>query len=239
MRKVALITGSAKRIGRAVALHLAQSGWDLALHFHHSETDVAELKKELKHINRHGTYRLFQADLNHVPDVESLISNVISVFARLDLLVNNASVFQTGPIKDTSSMLLQRNLQVNFVAPFILTREFAIHADNGVIVNLVDTRMKKNSFSHAAYSLSKKVLWELTRMSALELAPAFRVNAIAPGAVLPPEGKDETYLETLAGSTPMKKAAGLKPVLQSLSYILENENLTGQVLFCDSGGQLL
>ena len=239
MRKVALITGSAKRIGRAVALHLAQSGWDLALHFHHSETAAAELKKELKHIDGRGTYRLFQADLNHVPDVERLISNVISVFAGLDLLVNNASVFQPGTIQDTSSVQLQRNLQVNFIAPFILTREFAIHADNGVIVNLVDTRVRKNSFSHAAYSLSKKVLCELTQMSALELAPAFRVNAIAPGAVLPPEGKDETYLNRLAESTPLKEPAGLKPVLQSLSYILENENLTGQVLFCDSGEQLL
>lgn len=239
MRKVALITGSAKRIGRAFALHLAQSGWDLALHFHHSETAAAELKKELKDINSHGTYRLFQADLNYVPDVESLISNVISVFARLDLLVNNASVFQSGTIQDTSSMLLQRNLQVNFIAPFILTREFAIHADNGLIVNLVDTRMKKNSFSHAAYSLTKKVLWELTQMSALELAPKFRVNAIAPGAVLPPEGKDKTYLNRIAELTPLKEPAGLKSVVQSLSYILENENLTGQVLFCDSGEQLL
>jgi NAD(P)-dependent dehydrogenase (short-subunit alcohol dehydrogenase family) len=239
MRKVALITGSAKRIGRAVALHLAQSGWDLALHFHHSETEAAELKRELKHINSHGTYRLFQADLNHVPDAENLISNVISAFARLDLLVNNASVFQPGTIRETSTMMVQRNLQVNFVAPFILTKEFANHADNGVIINLVDTRIKKNNSSHAAYSLSKKVLWELTKMSALELAPAFRVNAIAPGAVLPPEGKDDAYLNNLSEATPMKEPAGLKPVLQSLSYILENENLTGQVLFCDSGEQLL
>jgi pteridine reductase len=238
MRKVALITGSAKRIGRAVALHLAQSGWDLALHFHHSEVEAAQLKKELKRINSHGTYRLFQADLNHVPDVEGLISNVISAFARLDLLVNNASVFQPGTIRDSSTMLLQRNLQVNFMAPFILTREFANHGDNGVIINLVDTRMTKNHFSHAAYSLSKKVLWELTRMSALELAPAFRVNAIAPGVVLPPGNEDESYLEKLAATTPMKEPAGLKPVLQSVSAILENENLTGQVFFCDSGEHL-
>ena len=239
MRKVALITGSAKRIGRAIALQLAESGWDLALHFHHSETEAAELKKELKHIYNHGTYRLFQADLNHIPDVENLISNVISAFARLDLVINNASVFQPGAIKDTSSGMLQRNLQVNFMAPFILSREFANHADNGVIINVVDTRITKNSFSHAAYSLSKKLLWELTRMSALEFAPAFRVNAIAPGAVLPPEGNDEIYLNQISEATPMKEPAGLEPVLKSLSYILENENLTGQVLFCDSGEQLI
>jgi len=239
MRKVALITGSAKRIGRAVALHLAQSGWDLALHYHHSEAEAAELKKELKHINHHSTFRLFQADLGNISDVENLISNVISAFARLDLLVNNASVFCVGNIKETSSGLLQKNLQINFMAPFVLSREFANHADNGVIINLVDTRIKQNTFSHAAYSLSKKVLWELTQMSALEFAPAFRVNAIAPGAVLPPDGKDENYLNGIAKDTPLQQPAGLKPILQSLSYILENENLTGQILYCDSGEQLL
>jgi NAD(P)-dependent dehydrogenase (short-subunit alcohol dehydrogenase family) len=108
-----------------------------------------------------------------------------------------------------------------------------------VIINLLDTRITTYSNSHAAYSLSKVAFAHLTKMSALEFSPKIRVNGIALGATLAPKNEGEDYLNRIAERTPMKVAGGILPVLQSLDYILENQNLTGQILFCDGGEQLL
>jgi NAD(P)-dependent dehydrogenase (short-subunit alcohol dehydrogenase family) len=111
-------------------------------------------------------------------------------------------------------------------------------AKEGTIINFVDTRIVNNKSNFAAYSLSKKALWELTKMTALELGPKIRVNAIAPGLSLPPEEKGEDYLWKLAENITMKRPGGLEPILKSLDYILNNDYLTGQLLFCDGGENL-
>jgi NAD(P)-dependent dehydrogenase (short-subunit alcohol dehydrogenase family) len=118
-------------------------------------------------------------------------------------------------------------------------RNYANSADNGQIINIVDTRITNNKSEHLSYSLSKKSLWELTQMAALELAPNFRVNAIAPGAVLAPVGKNQNYLEMVADKTPMKSPSGVISVLKSIDYIIENKDLTGQLIYCDGGAHLM
>ena len=110
---------------------------------------------------------------------------------------------------------------------------------NGLIINIADTRITKNKSDFLSYSLSKKSLWEMTKMAALDLAPHFRVNAIAPGAILTPAGKDQHYLEQVADLTPMKTPSGVISILKSIDYIIGNEDLTGQLIFCDGGAQLL
>ena len=102
----------------------------------------------------------------------------------------------------------------------------------------MDTRITSNKSNFAAYSLSKKALWEFTKMAALELSPKIRINAIAPGVTLPPEDEDENYLNNLAQNIPMKKPGGIEPILQSVDFILENNHLTGQLLFADGGENL-
>jgi NAD(P)-dependent dehydrogenase (short-subunit alcohol dehydrogenase family) len=129
-------------------------------------------------------------------------------------------------------------MNINFKVPFILSRNFAHTFNSGVIVNIVDSRIVTNQSNYAAYSLSKKALWEMTKMAAFEFGPEIRVNAIAPGLILAPEDKTEDYLWKLAGSIVMKRPGGLKPILTSLDYILENDYLTGQLLFCDGGENL-
>jgi len=239
MEKVALVTGSAVRLGREIARHLAFEGWDIALHYRASSKEVSDFKAELKTGFPKQRFYTFQADLGDTVQVQKLINLVIERFGQLNLLINNASIFERSPFKETSAESLIRHSQVNFVSPFILMRDFANNAANGQIINIVDTRITNNKSDYLSYSLSKKSLWELTKMAALELAPHFRVNAIAPGAILAPAGKDQHYLEKVADLTPMKTPSGVISILKSIDYILGNEDLTGQLIFCDGGAQLL
>lgn len=238
-RKVALITGSAKRIGRELSLHLASSGWSIAIHYNHSDKAAKKLLKELDNKYPEQKFELFQSNLQNQFAVESLIPEIIKVYGRLDLLINNASVFEASTIKNTHFELLDKEMMINYRAPFLLMRDFARYLDQGVIVNFVDTRITGNSSEYAAYTLSKKILWELTKMAAVEFSPGFRVNAIAPGITLPPEDKDESYLWKLSKKIPIQRPTGIQPILKSLDYILDNEHLTGQLLFCDGGENLV
>ncbi|WP_299578533.1 SDR family NAD(P)-dependent oxidoreductase [uncultured Sunxiuqinia sp.] len=238
MRKTALITGASKRIGKALAQHLASRGWNIALHYNTSADAAQKLQQELNQQFSEACFRIFKADLSNEEEVQQLIPAVLAEFSTLDLLINNASVFEPSSIKSTSMDLFHRQLAVNFQAPFILSRDLANKGQQALIINFVDTRITSNKSNFAAYSLSKKALWELTKMTALEFAPHIRVNAIAPGVSLAPEDKDEDYLWKLAQAIPMQKPGGLAPILQSLDFIIENKHLTGQLLFADGGENL-
>lgn len=238
MNKTALITGASKRVGKAIAEHLAGKGWSVIIHFNSSEKPAQELKNALSRKFPGQNFNTIQANLSDESEVEKIIPQVAEKTGRFDLLINNASVFEPGYLAETNAGLFNSQMDVNLKAPFLLIRDFAKHCKNGNIINFVDTRITTSKSNFAAYSLSKKGLWELTKMAALELSPEIRVNAIAPGVTLPPEDKDESYLENLAKNIPMKKPGGLVPILKSIDYILENEHLTGQLLFVDGGENL-
>lgn len=239
MNKVAFITGSAVRVGREIARHLAEKGWNLGLHYRSSSSEMAGLESELKSRYPDQMFFAFQADFSSLGQSNGLISRVMGQFGQLDLLINNASVFAPSTFRETSADVLNLNHLVNYVAPYILMRDFVNTATGGLIINMVDTMITRNSGKYFAYTLSKKSLWEITKMAAVELAPQFRVNAIAPGAIMAPVGKDQQYLERVASKSPMKIPSGVIPVLKSIDYILDNDDLTGQLLFCDGGSQLL
>jgi pteridine reductase len=238
MAKVALITGSAVRIGREMAFHLGEAGWNLALHYNSSLREVSILEAELKAKYPKQRFHSFRASLISEDATKELIPGVVNHFDRLDLLINNAAVFEPASLRNTSTEMLDRYWQINCRAPFILVHDFANLAEKGIIINIVDTRITKNDSGYFAYALSKKALWELTQMVAVELAPGFRVNAIAPGALLPPAGKDSEYLEKIASKTPLRTTVKISSILKSIDYILENESMTGQLLFCDGGAHL-
>jgi NAD(P)-dependent dehydrogenase (short-subunit alcohol dehydrogenase family) len=238
VRKPVLVTGAGQRIGNGIATHLAEKGWDVAIHYNRSEKDAAELAQILIRKFPDGRFETFRADLTDTRETEMLIGRVAAVMGKPEILVNNASVFEPASIRNSTPQFFDRQIAVNFRAPFILIREFARLCEKGLIINMVDTRITGNQPGYAAYTLSKKALWELTKMAALELAPGFRVNAIAPGLALPPAGEDERYLLRLSVRIPMKKPGGLIPILKSVDFILENEYLTGQLLYCDGGENL-
>jgi len=239
MNKVALITGGAKRIGRAMAFHLAKEGWNLAIHYNSSKEAISALELELKVMYPNQRFASFKVDLGAAEKASELVAHVVDKMGTVDLLINNASIFDSSSLKKSSNDLILHHTMVNYIAPFILMRDFANSTKQGLIINLLDTRITKNKGDFMAYSLSKKVLTELTKMAALELAPTIRVNGIAPGAVLPPEDKDHTYLDQIALKTPMKTPSGLLAILKSLDFILDNQDLTGQVIFCDGGDHLI
>ena len=238
MKQTALITGGSKRIGRAIAEFLAENGWNLIIHYNSSNKPAQELAKELKRKFPNQKFQPVQANLSNIKEVKRLIPQVIDETGRFQLLINNASVFDSGYILETAAELFDSQVNVNLRAPFFLTRDFAKHCKSGNIVNFVDTRVTMNKSNFAAYSLSKKGLWDLTKMAALEFGPEIRVNAIAPGVTLPPPDEDEDYLHKLAENIPMKKPGGVEPILKSLEFILSNDHLTGQLLFADGGENL-
>ena len=236
--QTALITGSAKRIGNELALHLAKQGWSLAIHYNTSKGEAMALRDYLKVIYPRQVFKVFCCNLSDETACESLISEVNEEFSQIDLLINNASVYSPSSIKETSVALLNEQMSVNFKAPFILMRDYANLCKKGVIVNFLDTRITKFTSDYAAYSLSKVALSHLTQMGVLEFGPEIRVNGIAPGSTIAPLNTNENYLENRATSTPMKEPGGIQPILKSLDYILDNKYLSGQILFCDGGEQL-
>ncbi len=237
--QIVLITGAAHRLGKAMSEHLARQGWSVAIHYNTSGGPAEELVNRLSGEYPQQHFMAFRANLSNDSETEGLLPEVIEKMGQPLLLINNASVFNPATIANTTSPFFDRQMTVNLKAPFILLREFINRCGKGMVVNIADTRISDNKEGYAAYTLAKKSLWELTKMAAVGYGPSIRVNAIAPGLILPPEGKDEAYLQQLAGNIPMKRPGGLQPILDSLDYILKNEYLTGELLHCDGGQHLL
>jgi len=221
-----------------MAEHLASRGWNVVIHYKESANEAFQLISSLSEKYPQQAFTAVKANLAITEEIEKLVAAVAKESGIFQLLINNASVFDPGSIENTSWELIDSQLNVNFRAPFILSRDFRNVCKTGNIINLVDTRITSNKTNFAAYSLSKKALWELTKMSALEFAPDIRVNAIAPGVTLQSVHEDEGSLQRMALHTPMKKPGGVTPILKSLDFILDNEHLTGQLIFADGGENL-
>ena len=228
----ALVTGASARLGYSMAEHLAKRGYDIALHYGRSQDKAQKAAEDIKNLGVECVP--IQADLSKPEQVATLMSKALKQFPHISLLINSASVFEAACVADTSDELLRRQMAVNFEAPFILTRHFTNSVKGGVIVNMLDERISRNDPSHAAYTLSKKALKDLTMISARELAPSIRVCAIAPGYILPPSSGavDE---DKVLKQIPLARKGGTKDILLALDYILEADYVTGQVLYVDGG----
>lgn len=236
MNKTVLITGSAKRLGKNIALTLAKNGFNIALHYNKSKYHAEILKKEISSLN--VKCDIFQADLSNENKVIKLIDNVIKKFNDLVILINNASVFKKSKFLETDIKLFNNTFNLNFKAPFILSQKFAQKIKNGQIINIIDTKISKNNFNYFAYTLSKKLLADFTKMSARELGPNIRVNAVCPGLILPPEDKKDDYLSELSKKIPLKRKGDTEDISNAVLFLISNEYITGQLLFIDGGEHL-
>lgn len=235
MRDAALITGAAKRIGKSISLLLAVLGFDIALHYNQSRKEAIETAGE---IESYGVRcELFSCDLANEKKVRPLIADVRKQFPNLSLLINSASIFEKSTLADSKAF--DRHFNVNFKTPYILSCEFAKICKQGQIINFLDTHITQNKSLHTAYLLSKKSLAEFTKLAAVEFAPKIRVNAIAPGLILAPEGKKNDYLKRLAKQIPLQKAGNPNQIALTVQFLVESDYLTGQTIFVDGGENLL
>jgi len=232
----ALVTGGAQRIGRAICLTLADRGFNIALHYNHSKKEADQVAAEI--MDKDVFCKTFACDLASEKDVLLLLGKARAQFPDLSLLINNASIFIPSKFERKELKLLDTHWMVNFKSPFILSADFARLCKEGQIINILDTKVTKNKTTHIAYIISKKALHELTKLCAVEFAPKIRVNAIAPGIILPPPGKSNDYLAKRAKDVPLKKAGNVRYITQSVEFLLDNGFLNGQVIFADGGESL-
>jgi len=231
--RTALVTGAAKRLGRATALALAEAGADVIVHYRGSSDAASETAGRIERAGRRAW--TLQADLADAAQVDSLMKRAVDAAGGVDVLVNNASVFLPSGVLDFSADDLLADVQVNAVAPLLLCRAFAAQKRPGDIVNFLDCRIADYDRSHAAYHLSKRMLFSITRMLALELAPEIKVNAVAPGLVLPPAGEDESFLAARAYTNPLGRHGRVEDVTEAVLFFLRNRFVTGQVIYVDGG----
>lgn len=235
--KSALVTGSAKRIGNAIAIGLAKQGANIALHYDKSENEAKKLHDEIIKMGLKSW--LVRANLTDTDRCNEVIENSFRMAGNLDILVNNASVFSVNDAGKVGIEDIETEMMTNAWAPFLLTRHFAEKTSVGKIINILDTRIAGYDLSHFAYYLSKRMLEILTKSMALKLAPGITVNGIAPGLILPPAGKDYTYLEQKKDTVPLKKYGSPSDVLETVLFLLRSDYVTGQVIYVDGGKHLI
>lgn len=234
--KAALITGGAIRVGKGIALALAQQGYDIALHYNSSLEAAKETQYQIQQFN--VKCELFQADLSNAHTIEPLMQQVSETFPYLDVLINNASTYQQALIQNTTLETFDEQIAMNLKAPFFLIKNYAKYLKKGNIINIIDNKMGFNQFHYAAYLLAKKALAELTKMAAMEFAPNIRVNGVAPGTVLPIVSRTEDYNNWRKQGIPLQRFADLTEISQAILSLISNEYITGHILVVD-GGELL
>jgi pteridine reductase len=243
--RTALVTGAARRLGRAIADALALEGADVLVHYGHSAEEAEQAACDLR--ARGVRSWAVRADLADPRQVEALWEQARARAGGIDILVNSASSFPRDSLADFTPEGLETSLRVNTLAPVLLARLFAAGAEEGaaagggraqdrVIVNLLDSRALGRMRAHFSYQAGKRLLGDFTRLLALELAPAVRVNAVAPGMILPPEGLDPQLKARLAATNLLGRWGKPEDVARAVLFLACSDFVTGQVLYVDGGG---
>ena len=237
--RVAIVTGGAVRLGKALALALAQEGVRLGLHYNASAGPAEQAVAEIKSLGSDGL--AVQADLSQSSQAQKVIERTAAHFGRLDILVNSAAIFEPAGVGQTTEALWDTHFAINLKAPFFLSQAFAAYVGKdrpAHIVNIADWRGLRPDTNYLAYSLTKAGLLSMTEGLALALAPNIQVNAIAPGAILPPPGKDQAYLDRLVQAIPVRRVGSPAEIVRALLYLLESDFVTGETVFVTGGEHL-
>jgi NAD(P)-dependent dehydrogenase (short-subunit alcohol dehydrogenase family) len=235
---LALVTGGAHRLGKAFALHLARMGYSIALHYRGS---ADEAKKTVKEIRALGVDCFeIRADLTDPKKISFLFSLVDEFNSPLKVLVNSAAVMPVGKPHELELKDWNAALDLNLRAPFLLAQQAAQRmTDGGLIVNITDVGAQKTWSRYPSYTVSKAALESLTKLLARSFAPEIRVNAIAPGLVLPSNVVTKEQWDKLIERLPLKRAATLDEITSALEFLIKNEYITGQTIVVDGGYSLI
>lgn len=236
--KVALVTGGAVRVGRALTLALAEAGCHLFIHYGRSVGPAQETQADA--IGLGAEAHIFEADLSDEQAVYSILPEAMAQFGQVDILINNAAVFpETDTFSETDLESWDQLFNINLRAPFLLSQAFAAQIPQdgrGRIINITDARVRQPAVDHFTYRLTKGALWQMTEMMAHELAPRITVNGVALGAVLPPPGEEQSYLDHLAQTRiPLNRAGSARIVADNVLHLLRQEFLTGVIIPIDGG----
>jgi NAD(P)-dependent dehydrogenase (short-subunit alcohol dehydrogenase family) len=238
--RTAIVTGGAVRLGRTLAVRLAAEGVHVCLHYHESRVAAEDALEQIRRSGVRGT--AIQADFSRpATAAREVLEHAGAVLGSVDILVNSAAVFSPHSLAGLQEADWDRHLNVNLKAPIYLSQAFArqvVPEQSGDIVNIVDWRATRPVPGHLAYTVAKGGLVTATRLLARELAPRIRVNAIAPGAILPPPGEPDAYLERLAGQIPLRRTGGPDDVADALVFLLRSDFITGEVLHVTGGEEL-
>ncbi len=242
--KVALITGAARRVGRVIALELADAGAHVLMHY--NRAPASQARETLQEIKSRGVVaHAIQADLSSADGVDALMAAAEARFDRLDIVINNASVFQARPLLEASLDDWDLTMAVNLRAPFLITQRAArIMANNpmpgGVIINICDAGVDGPWREYPHHGISKSALWMLTQVSALSLGPEIRVNAIAPGPVMKSAGRGTTDEEwaRVGRRSALRKTGEPEDVARAVVYLCKEDHITGALLHVNAGEHL-
>jgi NAD(P)-dependent dehydrogenase (short-subunit alcohol dehydrogenase family) len=248
--KRALVTGAARRIGRAMAIYLAERGHDVAVHFSGSAAEAAEVVGLIRAMGRRA--EALQADLLDEDATTELVGRAVEALGGpLTVLVNNASIFEYDTLASATRTSWDRAIGSNLRAPFLLTQAFAAQAPGaltdaageplaqGLVINMIDQRVNKLTPEFMSYTIAKMGLWAFTRTAAQALAPAIRVNAIGPGPTLIGARQSEAHFAAQRASTILGRGADTSDITAALGYFLDAKAVTGQIVCVDGGEHLL
>ncbi|MBN1441871.1 MAG: SDR family oxidoreductase [Planctomycetes bacterium] len=231
--RTALVTGGARRLGAAVVRGLARAGAGVVIHYLRSRAEAESLAGEIRRAG--GSAWSLGGDLLDSHAAADLLPRAIDLAGPIDVLVNSASIFPAERLRDVTPASIDENMRVHLTAPLLLARGLAAQGLEGHVVNFLDARIGEYDEEHAAYHLSKRALAALTRMLAVELAPRIAVNAVAPGLILPPAGKDAAYLEAMASGVPLRRHGGPEDIVDAVMFLLGSRFITGQTIYVDGG----
>lgn len=233
--RVALVTGAGHRVGRALALALGGRGMRVVVHFNRSAAGAEETARLIRAAG--GEASLLQADLADLPAAERLIDDTVALHGALDLLVNSAAMMVRTPVGETTMQQWDAMFALNLRAPYFLSQRAApaLRAARGCIVNIADLAAFETWPAYVPHGITKAAVVQMTRGLAHVLAPDVRVNAIAPGVVLLPEGWTEADAERLRGTTPLARLGAPDDVAQAMLYLVDAEFVTGEVIVVDGG----
>ena len=245
----AVVTGGAKRLGRAMALYLAARGHDVAVHYSSSQSEAEDVVAEIRALGRQAV--ALHADLLVEDEVAALVPAAASALGGpITLLVNNASIFEYDTVRTGTRSSWDRAMESNLRAPFVLTQAFAAQCPpvsrdaageplaTGLVVNMIDQRVHKLTPEFASYTVAKMGLWALTRTSAQGLAPQIRVNAIGPGPTLQGARQSAEHFARQRAATLLGRGANPADITAALGFFLDSPAVTGQMIAVDGGQHL-
>jgi pteridine reductase len=239
--KTAIVTGGAKRVGRAISLFLAKQGYNVAIIYNSSEGQAIEVVEEIKSLERE-TF-LYKCDLNNNIQVNQIVSQILNEHKNVHLLVNNASIFEKFGFIETTEDIFDRHMNINFKAPFFLTQKYAEYCKQngfcGHVINILDSYITTSNPMYFIYLLTKKMLAEFTTMAAREQSEVLRVNGVSIGFLLPSEHWSEEKLNEKTQTLPIKRVGTLEEITKTIGFLDENQYITGENIFVDGGLKLL